>query len=63
MESIHHYLIVRPEQGVIVHHRRGEGAEIRTALVRDGRLRLDPPGLSFDVVPVLRAAPIGGEPS
>jgi Uma2 family endonuclease len=54
--SIEHYLIIRAEQGVIVHHRRGEGEEIRTALVRDGRLTLDPPGLSFDVAPVLRAA-------
>jgi Uma2 family endonuclease len=54
--SIRHYLIVRPEQGVVVHHRRGHDAEIRTALVRDGRIALDPPGLSFDVAPVLRAA-------
>lgn len=60
VESIRHYLIIRPEQGVIVHHRR-DGAEIRTALVRDGRLTLDPPGLSFEVAPVLRAAPSGGE--
>lgn len=61
--GIQHYLIVRPEQGVIVHHRRSEGAEIRTALVRDGRLTLDPPGLAFDVAPVLSAAPPRGEPS
>lgn len=58
--SIQHYLIVRVEQGVIVHHRRAEGAEIRTTLVRDGRLTLDPPGLSFDVTPVLRAGPSEG---
>jgi Uma2 family endonuclease len=57
--SIEHYLIVRAEQGVIVHHRRGEGAEIRTALVRDGLLTLDPPGFSFEVAPVLRAASSG----
>jgi Uma2 family endonuclease len=59
--SIQHYLIVRAEQGVIVHHRRGEGEEIRTALVREGRLLLDPPGLSFDVALVLRAATFGAE--
>lgn len=61
VESIQHYLIIRPEQGVIVHHRRGDSDEIRTALVRDGRLALDPPGLSFEVALVLRAAPSGGE--
>lgn len=36
---------------------RAEGTDIRTALVREGRLALDPPGLSFDVAPVLRAVP------
>jgi Uma2 family endonuclease len=60
--SIQHYLIVRAEQGVIVHHRRGEGAEIRTSLIRDGLLTLDPPGLSFDVAHVLRAALPEGQP-
>jgi Uma2 family endonuclease len=60
--SIQHYLIVRTEQGVIVHHRRGEGAEIRTSLIRDGLLTLDPPGLSFDVAHVLRAALPEGQP-
>jgi len=60
VDSIQHYLIVRPEQGLVVHHRR-DRADIRTALVREGRLTLDPPGFAFDVAPVLRAAPSGGE--
>jgi len=55
--SIRHYLIVRPDQGVIVHHHRIADADIRTALVRDGVLTLDPPGLSFDVATVLAAVP------
>ncbi|WP_375460621.1 Uma2 family endonuclease [uncultured Enterovirga sp.] len=54
--GIQHYLIVRPEQGVVVHHRRTSAQEMMTALVRDGRLTLDPPGLSFDIAPVLQAA-------
>lgn len=59
LPGIQHHLIVRPEQGVIVHHRRTSGADMLTSLVRDGRLALDPPGLAFDVGPVLRAAPAG----
>ena len=57
--GIQHYLIVRPEQGVIVHHRRTGGSDILTAFVREGAINLDPPGLSFDVGPVLRAAQAG----
>ena len=55
--SVRHYLIIRPDQGVIVHHDRRADDDIRTALVRAGRLTLDPPGLSFDVAPVLAAIP------
>lgn len=55
--AIQHYLIVRPEQGVIVHHRRTSGSDMLTSLVREGRIALDPPGLAFDVGPVLQAAP------
>ncbi len=57
--SIQHYLIIRPEQGLVVHHRRTSGSQMLTTLVRDGTLSLDPPGLSFDVGPVLNAAPRG----
>lgn len=60
--SIQHYVIIRPEQGVIVHHRRDHGTEIRTALLREGRLALDPPGLFVDVAPVLGAAAPGPGP-
>ena len=60
--SIQHYLIVRPEQGVVVHHRRTSEQEMMTTLVREGRLTLDPPGLSFDIAPVLQAANAVGAP-
>ena len=56
--SIQHYLIVRPEQGVLVHHRRTSDTKMETSLLRGGRISLDPPGLSFDVEPVLKAAPL-----
>ena len=51
--SIRHYVIVRPVEKAIVHHCRGEGAEIRTRILHGGELRLDPPGLILSVDPIL----------
>jgi Uma2 family endonuclease len=50
--SIQHYLIVRPEKKLIVHHARGEGAALRTTFVTGPALLLDPPGLTVDLAPV-----------
>ena len=47
--SIVHYLIVMPNERSVVHHRRGEGEHIETAVHASGRLRLDPPGLDLDL--------------
>ncbi len=41
-------LIVRPRQRVIVHHARDPAGEIATRIVRDGFVRLDPPGITLD---------------
>lgn len=60
--GIHHYLIVRPEQGVIVHHRRTGEHDMASTLVRTGQITLEPPGLSFDVGLVLSAASAPGTP-
>lgn len=43
--SVRHYLIVKTENLAIIHHRRDEAGDITTHIVRDGVLRLDPPGL------------------
>jgi Uma2 family endonuclease len=43
--SVRHYLIVKTENQAIIHHRRDDAGEIATHIVRDGVLRLDPPGL------------------
>lgn len=43
--SVQHYLLVNPETPVIVHHRREAGDAIATQIIRNGRLRLDPPGI------------------
>lgn len=46
LPSVAHYLILDPERRVITHHARK--ATIETAIVRDGEVRLDPPGLVFN---------------
>ena len=47
--SVHHYLIVDPDRRLVIHHARGEGDVIATRIVREGALRLDPPGLEVTV--------------
>jgi Uma2 family endonuclease len=48
VSSVFHYLIVRTKQRVVIHHRRA-GDSIATAIVRDGPIRMDPPGISVDL--------------
>jgi len=45
LQSLHHYLIVRPDDGAIVHHARNPDGTILTRIVHDGSVQLDPPGL------------------
>jgi Uma2 family endonuclease len=45
LASVSHYLIVGPRR-VVLHHQRGDAGLIATAILRQGELRLDPPGLS-----------------
>jgi Uma2 family endonuclease len=47
--SIVHYLIVDPDNRLVIHHRRGEGDAIATRIVSDRPLRLDPPGVELAV--------------
>lgn len=47
--SVRHYLIVDPDQQLVIHHARGEGEALATRLIRDGSLRLDPPGIELKV--------------
>ena len=49
LPSVIHYLILNPETRRGVHHKRGQGDLIETRLLREGALRLDPPGLALDV--------------
>jgi Uma2 family endonuclease len=45
LPSVRHYLIVRTEDSVIIHHARNTDDTILTRIVRDGPIRLDPPGI------------------
>jgi Uma2 family endonuclease len=54
--SIAHYLIVDPDQAMIIHHFGQENGSIITSIVREGAITLDPPGLD------LALADIYGEP-
>lgn len=49
LPSVQHYLIVRPEKRLIVHHARATGAALTTTFVTGQTLRLDPPGLTLDL--------------
>lgn len=56
VSSVRHYLIVRPTRREIIHHARMDD-RIDTRIVRDGAIRLDPPGISLAVDEVYGARP------
>jgi len=47
--SVAHYLILDPDNRMAFHHKRGPGDLIETRILKDGQLRLDPPGLEIPV--------------
>ena len=51
--SICHYLIILPEQRVVVHHRREDDGKIETRIVRDGDIALMPPGMTVPFATLL----------
>lgn len=56
--SIMHYLIVLPNEGSVLHHRRVEGDRIETTVHGTGRSRLDPPGLELDLGGLFPPSPL-----
>jgi Uma2 family endonuclease len=52
LPSVAHYLIVDPMHPLILHHTRGTGETILTRIVREGIIKLDPPGLEPAVADV-----------
>ncbi len=49
LPSVHHYLIVDPDEPPHIHHRRQADGTILTRIFNDGVLRLDPPGFEIAV--------------
>ncbi len=49
LPSVHHYLILEPEERVVIHHKRGQGEAIETRVLTSGVARLDPPGFEVAV--------------
>jgi Uma2 family endonuclease len=55
--SVMHYLIVDPDQPLIIHHARTTGDSILTRVVREGAIALDPPGLLLPVAEIYEGRP------
>ncbi len=51
--SVAHYLIVDPDEKLLIHHARKEGDALTTRILRVGELRLDPPGLVLSLADIL----------
>lgn len=49
LATVAHYLILDPDRRVVIHHARAREGVIETRILREGRLRLDPPGLEVAV--------------
>ena len=52
LPSVAHYLIVDPTEPLILHHTRGTDDTILTHIVREGAIKLDPPGLELKLAEV-----------
>lgn len=51
LPSVQHYLLIRPSERDLIHHRR-DGERIETRIVRSGSVALDPPEISLDLAEV-----------
>ena len=47
LPSLAHYLLIDTERRVVIQHSRGREGVIETRILRDGEVKLDPPGLAF----------------
>ena len=56
LPSVRHYLILRTDTRSAIHHARGEDGVITTAIVTEGTLRLDPPGIAITLEAVFAEA-------
>jgi Uma2 family endonuclease len=47
LPSVRHYLIVKTELPAVIHHERDDAGTITTRIVREGAIRLVPPGIEL----------------
>jgi Uma2 family endonuclease len=45
--SVRHYLIVTTRNFAVIHHQRDDAGGITTRVIREGAIRLDPPGIEL----------------
>ena len=50
LPSVRHYLIVKTTNRTVIHHRRDEGGDLQTKILREGTVELRPPGLAVEVM-------------
>jgi Uma2 family endonuclease len=48
LPSVRHYLIVTVQNRAVIHHHRDDSGTITTRIIRDGTIRLDPPGIELN---------------
>lgn len=56
LASVRHYLIVDPDDTLVVHHERGGDGVVRTHILTQGAATLDPPGLELALSEIYGAA-------
>lgn len=55
LPSVQHYLIIDPDEPLVIHHARGDGGTIVTRVIPEGAVTLDPPGLEFQLAELYEA--------
>lgn len=53
--DVHHYLVVDPDKPLVVHHAREADGTIRTRIVTDGSITLEPPGIEMALADIYGA--------
>jgi Uma2 family endonuclease len=54
LPSVHHYVIIDPENRTLTHHARGGDGMVATRTLASGALRLEPPGIELQVTDIFR---------
>jgi Uma2 family endonuclease len=49
LPGLAYYLLIDPDRRVLIQHSRGREGVIETRILHEGEVRLDPPGIAFDV--------------